>query len=192
MQPRSIYCKTPLPTDIGLPARDSQCMGCLPLSQMQKCCPHLCSPGAAIGVTMCDQNLKLWGSILDVFHEVPRLTVNTCKQGSKHAWMRGRGRGAAALTTVTVWFPRLHLPPRRQALVYTTRDFHWMISTSSLPQRMRFTRPTHSYTTRALRQVRPVSLRIKLRGLSIPARVAIILSLDVNAPILGSHEAECR
>src|SRR6266702_4474237 len=63
--------------------------------------------------------------------------------------------------------------PRYGSLVYTTRDFHWMISISPLPHRTRLTRvrlrPTLSHTTLALRQVILLTLRIRLRGLSIHA-----------------------
>ena len=71
--------------------------------------------------------------------------------------------------------------------------FPWMISVSPFLQRTRFQqgfqRPTLSYITRALRKVRPVSRRIKLRGVSIPARAAIMPSLDVNTLISVSQMA---
>ena len=69
--------------------------------------------------------------------------------------------------------------------MHTTRDFQRTTSVSPLPQRTIFQRPTLSSTTRALRQVILVSLRIKLRELSIPAILTITLSLDLNTLVLG-------
>ena len=69
--------------------------------------------------------------------------------------------------------------------MHTTRDFQRTTLVSPLPQQTIFQRPTLSSTTRALRQVIPVSLRIKLRGLSIPAILTITLSLDLNTLVLG-------
>ncbi|KAH8979492.1 hypothetical protein EDB86DRAFT_3248366 [Lactarius hatsudake] len=84
-----------------------------------------------------------------------------------------------------MWVPQ----PRRQTVVHITRDFHPTISVSPLPYRIRShcPRPTPSCTTRVRRQVRPVSLRIKLRSLSSHARVAITLSLGTNTLVLDNQ-----
>ena len=94
------------------------------------------------------------------------------------------GKGCAAgLRLIAVWIPYLHQPQQALAPI---KDFRPMILVLPLPQhmsfptQMSFSTPALLYTTRALRQVRLVLLQIKLRGLSTPARVAIIPPLDIN------------
>ena len=109
------------------------------------------------------------------------------------------GKGCATgLRLIAVWIPYLHQPQQALAPI---KDFRSMILVLPLPQRMSFSTqmsfstPTLLYTTnttRALRQVRLVLLILK--GLSTPARVAIILAFDINTLVLNaqiSHKALC-
>ena len=94
----------------------------------------------------------------------------------------GRGKGRGDQPNLHSYFPH---SPWRRARVHTTRDFQRTTSVSPLPQRTIFQRPTLSSPIGALRQVKPVSLRITLRGLLIPAILTITLSLDINTLVLG-------
>jgi hypothetical protein len=86
--------------------------------------------------------------------------------------------------------------PQKKTFAYIAPDLHFVLS-SPLPQRTRSPRTTLSYATQAPCpcQVWVLSLRIRLRKLSILARAAIMHSLDANMPISvtqRSHKPSCR